>query len=212
MEVCGTHTVSLYRTGVKSMLPENVHLVSGPGCPVCVSSQGYIDAACEIASLPGVTVCTYGDMLRVPGRDGSLQERRAAGADVRMVYSALDAVALAAEKTNRDVVFVAVGFETTAPGHAAAVLEARRLGLNNFFLLCAHKRVVPAMLALLASDDVSLDGFLCPGHVSVVIGAQAYYPVVEAYRKPCVIAGFEPGRRNSCSMKCSNPRTPSGGP
>lgn len=192
MEVCGTHTVSLFRGGVRSMLPPDLKLVSGPGCPVCVSSQGYIDAACALASKPDVTVCTYGDMMRVPGRLGSLQDRKAQGGQVRVVYSPLDAVKLAAADSGTEVVFLAVGFETTAPGHAAAVIEAKRLGLKNFSLLTAQKLVIPAMRALLDVGDVPIDGFLCPGHVSVIIGAGAYQPIADHYRKPCVVAGFEP--------------------
>ncbi len=192
MEVCGTHTVSLFRSGVKSMLPAGVRLLSGPGCPVCVTSQGYIDAACDLAGRQGVTVCTYGDMVRVPGRLGSLAERRGQGGHVVVVYSTRDALRYAAAHPAEQVVFLAVGFETTAPATAAAVLEARRLGLANFTVLTAHKLVVPAMLALLAEGQVPIRGFLCPGHVSVIIGAAAYEPIVRQFAKPCVVAGFEP--------------------
>ncbi|HUU85565.1 MAG TPA: hydrogenase formation protein HypD [Phycisphaerae bacterium] len=192
MEVCGTHTVALFRSGVRSLLPESVRLISGPGCPVCVTSQGYIDAACELASRAGVTICTYGDMLRVPGRSGSLEQQRACGAEVVVVYSARDAVRFAERHADRKVVFLAVGFETTAPGTAAAVVEAQEKGLENVFFLCGHKLVVPAMMTLLSHGDVPLDGFLCPGHVSVITGARAYEPIVKTYRKPCVVAGFEP--------------------
>ena len=192
MEVCGTHTVALFRTGVKSLLPPALRLVSGPGCPVCVTPQGYIDAACELASRPEVLICTYGDMVRVPGRTGSLERQQACGAAVKVVYSARDAVRLAQKRPQCAVVFLAVGFETTAPATAAAILEADAAGLENFFVLLGHKLVVPAMLALLSAGDVPIDGFLCPGHVSVVIGAKAYQPIVDVYRKPCVVAGFEP--------------------
>ncbi|HRX85340.1 MAG TPA: hydrogenase formation protein HypD [Phycisphaerae bacterium] len=192
MEVCGTHTVALFRTGIKSLLPANVRLLSGPGCPVCVTSQGYIDAACTLARRDGVTVCTYGDMVRVPGRGGSLEVQRARGARIRVVYSARDAVHLAAKSPELQVVFLAVGFETTAPATAAALLEAESLGLKNFSVLAAHKLVVPAMEVLLADGDVPIDGFICPGHVSVIIGAEAYQPVVSRYHKPCVVTGFEP--------------------
>jgi hydrogenase expression/formation protein HypD len=192
MEVCGTHTVSLFRSGLRAILPENVRLVSGPGCPVCVTSQGYIDAACELARRDDVTVCTYGDMVRVPGKSGSLADIRARGAKVRVVHSPLDAVRLAASCPDLNVIFLAVGFETTAPGHAAAVIEARRLGLANLFLLTAQKLVVPAMKALLDTDDTALDAFLCPGHVSVIIGWRPYEPIAEYYGRPCVVAGFEP--------------------
>ena len=192
MEICGTHTVSFFRTGIKSLLPANLRLVSGPGCPVCVTSQGYIDAACDIASRPNVIVCTYGDMVRVPGRNGSLEHQRGHGAHVTVVYSARDAVRIAAEHPTRDVVFLAVGFETTAPATAAAILEARQRGLTNFCVLSGHKLVIPAMTALLSAGDVPIDGFLCPGHVSVIIGTAAYAPIVETFRKPCLVAGFEP--------------------
>ncbi|MBN1444072.1 MAG: hydrogenase formation protein HypD [Planctomycetes bacterium] len=192
MEVCGTHTVSLFRSGVRSLLPAGVRLISGPGCPVCVTSQGYIDAACALASRPEVTICTYGDMIRVPGRQGSLAEQRARGARVLVVYSARDALRHAEANRDRQVVFLAVGFETTAPATALTVLEARSRGLENFSVLSAHKLVVPAMLALLSADDVRVDGFLCPGHVSVVIGSEAYRPVAERHRRACVVAGFEP--------------------
>lgn len=192
MEVCGTHTVSLFRSGVKSLMPATVRLVSGPGCPVCVTSQGYIDAACGLASQPGVTICTYGDMVRVPGRSGSLEHCRAAGAHVVVVYSARDAVKFAAQHTDRKVVFLAVGFETTAPASAAAVLEARQKDLSNFWILPGHKLVIPAMAALLAGGEVPINGFLLPGHVSVVIGTRVYQPIADRYRKPCVVTGFEP--------------------
>lgn len=191
MEVCGTHTVSLFRTGVKSLLPANLRLVSGPGCPVCVTPQGYIDAACELAGRDDVTIATYGDMVRVPGRDASLATMRSAGASVAVVYSARDALALARKDRGRTVVFLAVGFETTAPATAATILEARQGGVENFTILDGHKLVVPAMEALLSAGEVPIDGFLCPGHVSVIIGAEAYRPVVEKYHKPCVVAGFE---------------------
>lgn len=194
MEVCGTHTVALFRSGVKSLLPESVRMVSGPGCPVCVTSQGYIDAACALAEREQVTICTYGDMVRVPGRSGSLEQQRARGAEVVVVYSARDAVRFAERHPERQVIFLAVGFETTAPSTAAAVLDADRRGLDNFTIMSGHKLVIPAMQALLSAGDVPIDGFLCPGHVSVVIGAQAYRPIVEGFGKPCVIAGFEPNQ------------------
>lgn len=194
MEVCGTHTVALFRTGVRGMLPANLRLISGPGCPVCVTAQGDIDAAIELADRPGVIITTYGDMIRVPGRRGSLEQRRAEGADVRVVNSAKRALRLARENPSREVVFLAVGFETTAPATAAVVRAAHRERLTNFSVLVSHKLVVPAMRALLADGDAALDGFLCPGHVSVIIGAEAYREVVETYHKPCVVTGFEPAQ------------------
>jgi hydrogenase expression/formation protein HypD len=191
MEICGTHTVSLFRSGVKHLLGDTLDLISGPGCPVCVTSQGYIDAACELADRKDVTICTYGDMVRVPGRTGSLEEHRAKGADVRVVYCPRDAVSLAAERPDQKIVFLAIGFETTAPATAAAILEARQKGVENFFVLSAHKTVIPAVAALL-EGGVALDGLLCPGHVSIIIGANAYQVVVDRWGVPCAIAGFEP--------------------
>ncbi len=192
MEVCGTHTVSLHRSGLRSMLPDGLELISGPGCPVCVTAQGYIDAAVSLAGCDGFTIATYGDMVRVPGYAGSLETARTRGADIRVVYSARQAVDLADKLSERQVVFLAIGFETTAPATAAALLDARERGLENLSILNAHKQVIPAMKALLEADDVPIDGFLCPGHVSVVIGSQAYRPIADAYGRPCVVAGFEP--------------------
>ncbi len=192
MEVCGTHTVHAFRSGLHSLMPENVKLLSGPGCPVCVTSQGDIDLLIELGSRRGVTLCTYGDMIRVTGSAGqSLELARMNGADVRVVYSAMDAVKLAASDKKRQVVFAAVGFETTAPATAAAILAASKLRLTNFTALASHKLVVPAMLGLLATRRVNIDGFLCPGHVAVVVGAKAFAPIVERYGLPCVVGGFE---------------------
>ena len=192
MEVCGTHTVAVFRSGIRSLLPANIRLVSGPGCPVCVTAQGHIDAAVTLSELDNAVIATYGDMVRVPGRSASLESRRARGADVRVVNSARSGLRLAEQLPNKQVIFLAVGFETTAPGTAAAVLEAKRLGLQNFTVFATHKLIVPAMLALSETGDVPIDGFLCPGHVGVIIGSEAYRPVVDQYRRPCVVAGFEP--------------------
>jgi len=191
MEVCGTHTVNAFRCGLHSLMPPNVTLLSGPGCPVCVTAQGDVDQMIHLAGRPGVTLCTYGDMLRVTGSHSSLELERTRGADIRVIYSAMDAVKLAADEPRREVVLAAVGFETTAPATAIAVLEAHRRGLKNFSALVTHKLVLPAMRALLDGVPVKLDGFLCPGHVSVIIGAEVYRPIVEKYGKPCVIVGFE---------------------
>ena len=191
MEVCGTHTVSLFRTGVKSMLPESLRLISGPGCPVCVTSQGYIDTACDAALISGVTICTYGDMVRVPGRNGSLAERRAEGANVVITYSARDALKYAIEHPETKVIFLAVGFETTTPPTAAVIQEAAARNVDNFFVFASHKLVMPALEAVLADPESQIDGFLCPGHVSVIIGSDAYTPVPRDHGKACVIAGFE---------------------
>lgn len=192
MEVCGTHTVAAFRSGIRSMLPENLRLISGPGCPVCVTAQRHIDAAIELATQPNVIVATYGDMIRVPGRLGSLERQRANGADVRVVTSARRALEIAQRTPERDVVFLGVGFETTAPATAVTILEAARLGVRNFSVLVSHKLVIPAMSALLSAGDVPIDGFLCPGHVSVIIGADAYRPIADGFGKPCVVGGFEP--------------------
>ena len=192
MEVCGTHTVSAARAGLHSLLPSGVRLVSGPGCPVCVTAQRYIDALLDLGRREGIVLTTYGDLIRVPGEGGSLEAARSEGADVRVVTSSLEAVAIARDTPGRQVVFAAVGFETTAPATAAAILAARGEGLANFTALSCHKLVLPAMLALLEVPDLAIDGFLCPGHVSVVVGADAYRPIAEAHHRPCVVAGFDP--------------------
>jgi hydrogenase expression/formation protein HypD len=193
MEVCGTHTVNAFRSGLHSLVPPSVTLLSGPGCPVCVTALGDIDQLIGLATRPGVTLCTYGDMLRVRGSEGgSLELARATdGADVRVIYSALDAVRVARAEPGREVVLAAVGFETTAPATAAAALEAGRLGLTNFSAWTSHKLVLPAMRALLEAYPDNVDGFLCPGHVAVIIGSAAFTPVVTEFRRPCVVAGFE---------------------
>ncbi len=192
MEVCGTHTVSIFRAGLRTLFPENLRLVSGPGCPVCVTAQRHIDAALEIAARPDVILCTYGDMIRVPGRRGSLERLRACGARIQVVASAMHALELARTYRTTQVVFFAVGFETTAPASAALVCEAARHDLRNLSLLACHKLVVPALDALLQAPGVALDGFLAPGHVSVIIGSRPYAPVAEVHGRPVVITGFEP--------------------
>jgi hydrogenase expression/formation protein HypD len=191
MEVCGTHTVNACRSGVHSLLPDEVTLVSGPGCPVCVTAQRYIDALIELGRRPEVIVATYGDMLRVAGEGGSLELARSEGADVRVVTSTLEGLGIARRHPDREVVFAAVGFETTAPATAAAVLAAKQKGISNFTVLPCHKRVIPAMTALLDDPSIRIDGFLCPGHVSVIIGSGVYAPLVATYGKPCVVVGFE---------------------
>jgi hydrogenase expression/formation protein HypD len=191
MEVCGTHTVSIFRSGIRSLLPDTVTLLSGPGCPVCVTAQKEIDAFVNLAREPDTIVATFGDLIRVPGSGSSLQREKADGADVRIVYSTVDALALARENPDQRVVFLGVGFETTAPTVAAAILAAHQEGLQNFFVISAHKTVPPA-LAALAAGQINIDGFLLPGHVSVIIGLDAYRPFFETHRIPCVVAGFEP--------------------
>ncbi|MDY6914540.1 MAG: hydrogenase formation protein HypD [Planctomycetota bacterium] len=193
MEVCGTHTMSIARSGLRSLLPEGLNLISGPGCPVCVTEQSYVDKAVALADRSSeFVIATYGDMVRVPGSRSSLAEARAGGADVRVVTSADRALELARQLGQKQVVFLAVGFETTAPGTALAVQEAKRQGVNNFSALTAHKLILPAMDALLAADDVRIDGFLCPGHVSVILGYGAYDGLSRRYGRPCVVAGFDP--------------------
>jgi len=191
MEVCGTHTVSIFRNGIKSTLPEGIKLLSGPGCPVCVTDQGYIDTVLRLADNGDCLIATYGDMVRVPGKGGSLETKRTR-ADVKVVLSSEDALQLAKDNPEKTVVFVAVGFETTAPATAVAVKEAAKQNIDNFCILSGHKLVVPAMRALLAEKNHNIDAFLCPGHVSVIIGFGAFAEIVEGFSRPCVVAGFEP--------------------
>jgi len=190
MEVCGTHTVAIARHGIREALPKGVRLISGPGCPVCVTPQEEIDFFIALGGVEGVRLATFGDMVRVPGTEKSLEQARAEGAEVLVVYSPMDAVAAAEREPEKEVVFFGIGFETTAPAVALAILEAKGRGLRNFSVLCAHKLIPPAMMALLDSE-VRIDGFICPGHVSVIIGGDAYRPVAER-GKPCVVTGFEP--------------------
>ena len=192
MEICGTHTVSVFRHGIKSVLPDTVTLVSGPGCPVCVTATEEIDRAVKLARTPGVRLATFGDLIRVPGSQSSLKKEMAEGAAVSMVYSTMDAVELARQHPDEQVAFLGIGFETTAPTVAAAVLAADRLGLNNFTVLSAHKLLPPAMNALLSSGDLGIDGFMCPGHVTTIIGTQAYREVAAKFGTPSVVTGFEP--------------------
>ncbi|MHC4474985.1 MAG: hydrogenase formation protein HypD [Planctomycetota bacterium] len=191
MEVCGTHTVSIFRNGIRSTLPDKVKLLSGPGCPVCVTDQSYIDIVLQLAERDDVLIATYGDMVRVPGRGGSLETKQPRG-NVRVVLSSDDALQLAKDNTDKTVIFVAVGFETTAPATAVVVKQAADEGIDNFCILSGHKLVVPAMRALLAAKNDNIDAFLCPGHVSVIIGYHSYLEIVEQYGRPCVVAGFEP--------------------
>jgi hydrogenase expression/formation protein HypD len=192
MEFCGGHTHAIMRHGLRGLLPPNIELLSGPGCPVCVTAQADVDRALAFARLEGVTVATFGDMVRVPGSGGSLQEARALGADVRVVYSPLDAVALARSLRSRQVVFLAVGFETTAPGVAAALLQARKEGLANFSVFSLLKATPPSMCAIAQAGEVRLDGVIGPGHVSTVIGAKAWEFLPRDYGIGCAVAGFEP--------------------
>ena len=194
MEVCGTHTMSIAASGIRSMLPENVSLLSGPGCPVCVTPPQVIDAVLELSMEPGVILVSYGDMLRVPGsrRGDSLLRRRALGAKVETVYSPVDAVELALQNPEKQVVFLGVGFETTAPGTAAAVLTAQEKGAKNFSLFSMLKTVEPALRALIRQDGFNIDGFLCPGHVATILGERGFQYLPAEFGLPGVIAGFEP--------------------
>jgi hydrogenase expression/formation protein HypD len=191
MEVCGTHTMAIARHAIRDVLPGNVVVCSGPGCPVCVTHAGYIDAAIALAGR-GVTIASFGDMLRVPGSQRSLADARAEGARVVVCYSPAEALALSMTDDSAPVVFLAVGFETTAAPLAALLAAARAQRASRFSLLTALKTVMPALVALAEDPEVAIDAFLCPAHVSAVIGAQAYAPLVEEYRIPCAIAGFEP--------------------
>jgi hydrogenase expression/formation protein HypD len=192
MEVCGTHTVAIFRSGIRSLLPDTVELISGPGCPVCVTPAGEIDRAIALAGQEGVILATFGDLMRVPGSESSLQGERASGADIRVVLSPLDAVQMAQDDPGRKVVFFAVGFETTSPAIAAAVQEVQRRGLGNFYLLSSQRVIPPAIRALLSGGKVKIDGFILPGHVSVIIGRAPYLLISEEFGLPGVITGFEP--------------------
>jgi hydrogenase expression/formation protein HypD len=192
MEICGGQTHTILKSGIDRMLPEAVTLVHGPGCPVCVTPLEMIDKAIAIARRPEVIFTSFGDMLRVPGSRADLIGVKASGGDVRMVYSPLDAVRLAQAHPNRQVVFFAVGFETTAPGNAMAVWQAKQLGLRNFSVLCSHVLVPPAMEAILGAPDNSVQAFLAAGHVCAIVGYREYEPIADKYRVPIVVTGFEP--------------------
>lgn len=192
MEICGGQTHAIVRHGIDQLLPDEIELVHGPGCPVCVTPLELIDKALAIAALPNVIFTSYGDMLRVPGTDQDLFTIRANGGDVRVVYSPLDAVKIAQENPDKEVVFFAIGFETTAPANAMAVLQARALGVSNFSVLVSHVCVPPAMHAILGSPDNRVQGFLAAGHVCAVMGYWEYPPIAEQYQVPIVVTGFEP--------------------
>jgi hydrogenase expression/formation protein HypD len=192
MEVCGGHTHSIFRYGIEGMLPRQIELVHGPGCPVCVLPMGRVDDCVSIAERPGVIFATFGDAMRVPGSGKSLLQAKADGADVRMVYSPMDALATARRNPDREVVFFGLGFETTMPSTALTILQAEADGVANFSVFCNHITIVPTIKAILDSPDLRLDGFLGPGHVSMVIGTAPYAFIADFYRKPMVVAGFEP--------------------
>jgi len=191
MEVCGTHTMNIARFGIRELLPENLRLISGPGCPVCVTPHRWIDHAIAIARRPEVLVCAFGDMMRIPGSTSSLERERARGVDIRIAASTIEVLSLAKENPGRQVVFLGVGFETTIPTVAVSILEARSQGLPNYSVLCGHKLMPPALEAL-SKGDLRLDGYLCPGHVSAILGSGVYESIVRKHGIGCVIAGFEP--------------------
>ena len=192
MEVCGTHTVSIFRAGIRQLLPDSVELVSGPGCPVCVTPESYIDLAVEYAKRPEVIIATFGDMLKVPGTVSSLEKEQAKGADIRIVYSPLDSLTLARENVDKLIIFLAVGFETTAPAEAATLLAAKEKGIKNLCFLSVQKLVPPALRMLLEDRNCRPDGFILPGHVAVITGTRAFDFVAEEYGVPGVVTGFEP--------------------
>jgi len=192
MEVCGTHTVAIFRFGIRDALPEKIKLISGPGCPVCVTSSEDIDLIMQVASQPQAIIATFGDMIRVPGSQGSLEDLRTSGADIRVVYSAMDAMDIARQEPEKKIVFLGVGFETTSPTIAAMIKEADRLRIENLFVLTAFKIIPPAMRVLLDDEDAKIDGFILPGHVSTILGVDPYKFTAEEFGVPGVIAGFEP--------------------
>jgi hydrogenase expression/formation protein HypD len=192
MEVCGGHTHTIYKHGLEDYLPENITLVHGPGCPVCVIPMGRVDDTIHIAEQDDVIMTSFGDMMRVPGGRGSFLDSKAAGTDIRMVYSPLDSLKIARQNPDKRVVFMAIGFETTAPSTAMTLLRAKQEGLDNFSVFCNHVTIIPAIKAILDSPDLRLDGFVGPGHVSTVIGCEVYQFIAKQYGKPIVTAGFEP--------------------
>jgi hydrogenase expression/formation protein HypD len=192
MEVCGGHTHSIFKYGIEELLPDSIELIHGPGCPVCVMPRGRLDAAIALADIPNVIFTTFGDAMRVPGSEKSLLQAKAEGADIRMVYSPLDALPIAKQNPDKEVIFFGLGFETTAPSTAFTILQAEAENIKNFSIFCNHVIVVPALEALLDNPDLELDGFIGPGHVSMVIGSNPYQIIAEKYYKPVVVSGFEP--------------------
>ena len=192
MEVCGTHTVAIFRSGIKGMLPENIHLISGPGCPVCVTPVSAIDHMIALSKMDDTIIATFGDMIDVPGSSSSLKQEKAKGADIRVIYSPLQALELARKFPQKKIILVGIGFETTIPLLASVILETVNSSIQNFYLLSLAKVMPPIMKELLKSGETKIDGFLCPGHVSTIIGTQPYQFIPRQYHIPCVIAGFEP--------------------
>jgi len=191
MEVCGGHTMSIHRFGLTSLLPSNIHLISGPGCPVCVSSQHFIDLSIAYCRIPGIIITTYGDLIRVPGSSTSLEKERAAGSDIRIVYSVLESLEIAKKNSEKNIIFLGIGFETTAPATAAAILQAKKDKINNFYVLSAHK-IMPPVMKELVKEGVKIDGFIAPGHVSAITGTGIYNELASVYGLGVVVAGFEP--------------------
>lgn len=192
MEFCGGHTVTIFKYGIRQVLPKTIEMVSGPGCPVCVTANADLDKAIALAQIPNVLIATFGDMLKVPGSRSSLQEAKADGADVRMVYSTMDAIKIAEDNPTKSVVFLGIGFETTAPTIAASILQAEEKGISNYYVLSLHKLCPPVIRAILDAGEVKLDGLICPGHVSSVIGSYPWEFIARDYGIPCVVSGFEP--------------------
>ena len=192
MEICGGQTHSLVKNGILDLLPKNITMVHGPGCPVCVTSVSVIDEAIFLAQIPNVIMCSFGDMLRVPGSKESLLEVKTKGADIRILYSPLEAVQIAQQNPGKEIIFFAVGFETTAPANALSVIQADKLGVTNYSILASHVLVPPAMEALLSDPENKIDAFLAAGHVCTIMGLDEYYPIAEKYKIPMVITGFEP--------------------
>ncbi len=192
MEFCGGHTVAIFKHGLRQLLPENIEMLSGPGCPVCVTASADLDKAIALGHLPDVIITSFGDMVRVPGSRSSLQKAKAEGADVRIVYSAQDALTIARENPDKAVVFIGIGFETTAPTIAASILQAEQEKINNYYVLSLHKVCPPIMKAILDLGEVKLNGIVCPGHVSAVIGSRPYQFLADDYEIACAVSGFEP--------------------
>jgi len=192
MEFCGSHTVTIFRFGIRQVLPGNIEMVSGPGCPVCVTPNSDLDKAIALTQIPDIILTTFGDMLKVPGSRSSLQQVKADGADVRMVYSTMDALKIAENNPSKSIVFLGIGFETTAPTIAASVLQAEEKGIKNYYVLSLHKLCPPVVRAILDSGEVKLHGLICPGHVSAIIGSHPWEFIAQDHGIPCVVSGFEP--------------------
>ena len=191
MEVCGGHTMAIHRFGLTSLLPPNIHLISGPGCPVCVSSQHFIDMAMAFSRIPDVIITTYGDLIRVPGSSTSLEKERASGSDIRIIYSVLESLEIAKNNPEKNIIFLGIGFETTAPATAAAIIQAKKDSISNFFVVSAHK-VMPPVMKALVEEGVKIDGFIAPGHVSAITGTDIYNELASVYGLGVVVTGFEP--------------------